>query len=221
MTSAITLNISTTNNYFDPCPSESPDICTNVTGLIFAFCECDVDGLWTVIQRRYNGSVDFYREWADYKSGFGDVNGEFWLGNDAIHQMTTNANYTLKIILKDRYHVTKHAKYETFKIADEDDGYRLTISGYSGDAFDSMKTDGHMFSTKDMDNDNSGSDCANTNGGAWWYDSCGDANLNGRYHTDEQIRANGINWWEWYRNNRNTGYSLRETKMMLQLNPSH
>jgi hypothetical protein len=33
-----------------------------------------------VLQRRQNGSVDFYRDWNNYTQGFGDVNGEFWIG---------------------------------------------------------------------------------------------------------------------------------------------
>lgn len=35
-----------------------------------AFCDMSTGG-WTVIQRRLNGSTDFYRPWTDYKHGFG------------------------------------------------------------------------------------------------------------------------------------------------------
>lgn len=33
-----------------------------------------------VIQKRFNGLVDFDRTWEDYKRGFGSVSGEYWLG---------------------------------------------------------------------------------------------------------------------------------------------
>jgi hypothetical protein len=48
---------------------------------------------WTVLQRRSNGTIDFYRNWQDYRNGFGDLRTEFWLGNEKIHQLTNQGQY--------------------------------------------------------------------------------------------------------------------------------
>ena len=42
-----------------------------------AYCDMDHGG-WTVIQYRFDGSVDFNRSYAEYQDGFGDVYGEHW-----------------------------------------------------------------------------------------------------------------------------------------------
>ena len=39
---------------------------------------CDMtNGGWTFFQRRLDNSVYFYRGWADYKAGFGDLTGKY------------------------------------------------------------------------------------------------------------------------------------------------
>ncbi|NXO66380.1 FCN2 protein, partial [Phainopepla nitens] len=82
---------------------------------IEVLCEMDTEGGgWTVIQRRQDGSVDFNRTWNEYKEGFGDLNGEFWLGNDNIHRMTSQGDYSLRIDLEDWNNKHKHAFYQVF-----------------------------------------------------------------------------------------------------------
>ncbi|NXG02533.1 ANGP1 protein, partial [Sakesphorus luctuosus] len=71
-------------------------------------------GGWTVIQRRQDGSVDFNRSWAEYREGFGDLHGEFWLGNENIHRMTSQGDYSLRIDLEDWNNKHKHAFYQVF-----------------------------------------------------------------------------------------------------------
>ena len=119
---------------------------------VSVYCVFDVDGPWTVIQRRVDGSVLFNRSWDAYKKGFGYSNGNYWLGNDAIDEMTDQSYHELKIVLVDFANVSKYAKYKMFHVADEYHGYRLFVAGYSGTAGDSFSDlDGMQFSTYDID----------------------------------------------------------------------
>lgn len=53
------------------------------------FCDMETSGGgWTIIQRRKSGLVSFYRDWKQYKQGFGSIRGDFWLGNDHIHRLS-------------------------------------------------------------------------------------------------------------------------------------
>ncbi|CAG2205949.1 unnamed protein product [Mytilus edulis] len=54
-----------------------------------------------VFQRRQDGKVDFYRGWKEYEKGFGDVRKEFWLGNDKLHDLTSQGSYELQVDLED------------------------------------------------------------------------------------------------------------------------
>ena len=81
------------------------------------------------MQRRKDGSVDFYRGWNDYKKGFGDLKGEFFLGLDKIYRLTNQTKNRLRIDLEDFEGSSAHAEYEYFAIGSESDNYRLSRLG--------------------------------------------------------------------------------------------
>ena len=75
--------------------------------------------------------MNFARNWNEYKAGFGDTDGNFWLGNEIIHQLTTERKYKLRVELKDWSGETKYAEYGQFNIGSESEAYKLTVSGKS------------------------------------------------------------------------------------------
>jgi len=168
-------------------------------------------GGWTVFQRRQDGSVNFYRGWNDYKAGFGQKSGEFWLGNDKIHRLTASRPTSLRVELEDWNGVRVYAKYDKFNIGNEQVQYRLEVGSYSGTAQDSLDHHNNTaFSTKDRDNDGSSSNCAVRCTGAWWYNNCQHSNLNGQY-LGEKYNWQGLRWY-YFRNN----LSLKFTEMKLR-----
>ncbi|XP_056886973.1 fibroleukin [Takifugu flavidus] len=171
--------------------------------------KCDMEtagGGWTVIQTRQDGLLDFNRTWQEYREGFGSPKGEHWLGNAALHALTSTGPHQLRIELEDWYQQKRHATYSNFKVASEAQRYRLTAREYSGDAGNALSYskrynhDGRSFSTPDRDNDRYATgNCAQYYGAGWWFDACLAANPNGRYYRGRYSGVtNGIYWGTWY-----------------------
>lgn len=133
-------------------------------------------GNWTIILRRMDGSVDFYRKWADYKEGFGNLAGEFFLGLDKIHALTNDQPHELFIVFEDFEGKLRYEAYDAFAIGDELDYYKLhTLGTATGTAGDSLRRQHNMnFSSQDQDNDKHTSNCAQLYTGGWWYNDCHD-----------------------------------------------
>ena len=89
-------------------------------------------GGWLVFQKRLDGSVDFYRGWAEYKRGFGSLTGEFWLGLDNIHRLTSGGNYKLRVDLEDFAGNNYYAEYDLFIVASEGEKYKRSVESYTG-----------------------------------------------------------------------------------------
>ncbi|KAI8481290.1 hypothetical protein Bbelb_409840 [Branchiostoma belcheri] len=194
------------------------------------YCDMDTNGGgWTVIQRRINGSIKFFRPWKDYKEGFGDLEGEFWLGLDNIHALTRSFGSTLLRIQVETFEGHWHiAQYDGFKVANESENYRMTAGRftYGSNVPDSFSYhDGANFSTFDRDNDGDEDvNCGKKSRGGWWYkggmpgrNKCGLSNPNGLYHLGAyEGEENGIYWYFW---RSDYLYSFRKVVMMVR--PSH
>ncbi|XP_061392501.1 ficolin-1-like [Musca vetustissima] len=131
------------------------------------------DGDWTIVQRRINGTVEFQRKWLDYKTGFGNLHGEFWLGLDKIHSLTAlYGGVELKIEMQDFDNVWRYVHYKSISVGNETTKYKLSVGDYSQSAAGNSLSihNGQYFSTIDQDNDkDSSKNCASTLMGAWWH----------------------------------------------------
>ncbi|XP_040487292.1 ficolin-1-like [Ursus maritimus] len=169
----------------------------------------------TVFQRRSDGSVDFFRDWATYKQGFGSQLGEFWLGNDNVHTLTAQGTSELRVDLVDFEGNHQFAKYGSFRVAGEAEKYKLVLGAFvGGSAGDSLTYHNDQpFSTKDQDNDSNSENCAERYQGGWWYFKCHLSNLNGLYlRGSHETFANGVNW----KSGKGYNYSYKVSEMKMR-----
>ncbi|XP_019626382.1 PREDICTED: microfibril-associated glycoprotein 4-like [Branchiostoma belcheri] len=195
---------------------------------ISVYCDQTTDGGgWTVIQRRFDGYIDFNRGYNAFKYGFGPANGEYWLGLENMYYLTNQNPYELYIELEDWSDVVKYARYDSFSVGG--DPYHLHVSGFSGTAGDGFYVsdpsdagylNGQAFSARQVDNDSRDDiSCAAGSGvptGGWWYKGCSWSALNGPYLRPSDITSGsgfGIYWnpfGGWYR------HYLKKSKMMVR-----
>ena len=147
--------------------------------------------------------------------GFGDPEGEHWLGLDKLHCLTTRTTCTeLSIIMKAFDGASATANYKFFSVGNPNMNYRLNVAGYSGTAGDGLALHNNCsFSTIDQDNDSLSRNCALESSSAWWYASCHHSNLNGLCLSGGHLSyAIGVNWQPF----KGYHHSLKFTEMKLK-----
>jgi len=144
---------------------------------------------WLIIQKHVvDNSTMFNRSWNDYRTGFGDPGGEhYWFGNENLYHLTSSGNWKLRVEVQSNDTGKWYsAEYEFFQLSSNVSGYVLNVSGFTGDAGDSLNywnpphtALGMKFSTFDKDNDfTTSSNCASSAGGGWWWNWCSMSGLN-------------------------------------------
>ena len=140
--------------------------------------------------------------------GFGSLTGEFWFGLNALHCLTSQGQWELRIDLKFTNGTIVYLPYNKFAVGPATEQYPLTLSGFSGyttdpfnlhhtptsygDALNTMK-----FTTRDQDNDlNTNNNCALHHNlyfksGGWWYNKCAHLFPNGPYNSVYKVALNG------------------------------
>ncbi|XP_071583786.1 angiopoietin-related protein 4 [Heliangelus exortis] len=182
------------------------------------YCDMSTEGGWTVIQRRRDGSVDFDQLWDAYKNGFGDLQGDFWLGLEKIHHLVQEGRSDLLIELEDWEGNSQVVQF-VFSLGGESTAYTLSLLGpLSGELENAIGDFRQLpFSTRDRDHDlKADTNCAKHLSGGWWFSTCGHANLNGKYFRSiprqRHERKQGIFWKTW----KGRYYPLKSTTMKIQ-----
>ncbi|XP_045509523.1 protein scabrous [Colias croceus] len=187
---------------YEDLVKQLPKDCSNVTGPPGTYLihpgNTPVD-TWcnngtTLLQRRYNGTVEFNRKFDEYVQGFGDASSEFWLGLQSMHEITADNCSAMRIDMTDIYGSVWYAQYDHFSVGGADSGFVLEVSGFKGNASDAFEYQNHMeFSAIDRDRDISNTHCAANYEGGWWFSHCQHVNINGKYTL-------GLTWFDSARN---------------------
>ncbi|KAM8773520.1 microfibril-associated glycoprotein 4-like [Acanthopagrus schlegelii] len=181
------------------------------------YCDMDTDGgRWTVFQRRMDGTESFFRPWSHYKTGFGNVAREYWLGLENIFLLSARKKNELRVDMEDWEGGKASAQYSSFSIDSENAGYQLHLGSFTGGAAgDSLTNHNNMkFTTFDKDQDQWDKNCAQYYLGGFWYNNCHTVNPNGMYapHGTIAFENAQIVWHLW----KGWNYSLKTTAMKIR-----
>ena len=123
------------------------------------------------------------------------MTGEFWYGLRALHCLTGQGGWEMRMDIKLANGTNIFLQYEQFKVASAKDKYKLTVGGFQGTTTDPMAYhNGMYFTTTDSDNDQrNGNNCARLYGpgGGWWYKHCITIQPNVKYKGTHGVHLNG------------------------------
>lgn len=152
-------------------PTEDPKSAFNV------YCNMTAGG-WTAIMKRdqRDKRTSFRRPLANYKTGFGDLSFNHFLGLDKIHLMTITKVRDMMFFVDDAPY-----KVHDFRVTNQQDHYKLVVMKDIDEMPHSCsftKLNNTYFSALDVDFDLAlNGNCSEAWDGGWWYTNCFDASV--------------------------------------------
>ncbi|XP_045215516.2 techylectin-5A-like [Mercenaria mercenaria] len=234
----------TRSMYFTPVenfPSDCKDILQNnihaKTGVheiklwksrktLNVFCDMDTaGGGWTVFQNRFDGAINFNENFTAYETGFGELEGEFWLGLRYVQEIADQSATEIRLDLSDGFGREGYEAFQDFRLS-ETFLYTLHIRkesrSFSGgrEQFEEASTgfasnNGYYFAARDRLKYQY---CVDGAESGWWHvaDGCGGVDLNAHYlnpGTPLNESTQGFKHFGFAGR-----YSLRASKMMIRRN---
>uniref|UniRef100_A0A1I8HFQ8 Fibrinogen C-terminal domain-containing protein n=1 Tax=Macrostomum lignano TaxID=282301 RepID=A0A1I8HFQ8_9PLAT len=137
-----------------------------------------------VFQRHLDNSLSFAQNWHGYVKGFGDPNGNYWMGLEQLLAMTKDRKCKLIYEGVRLNGKVLRATFKDFGLRGADENYKLVLGDQEpgGDLWKDTTAyhNGMQFSTYDADNDNwPGGACStgNYNRIGWWFNAAAEAKL--------------------------------------------
>ncbi|CAI5777023.1 Fibrinogen C-terminal domain-containing protein [Podarcis lilfordi] len=181
------------------------------------YCEIKAESAWTVIQNRSDGSLDFNQTWENYIHGFGNLDGEFWLGLQKIYSIVNQGDHILRIELEDSRANQRYIEY-TFTMGGSETDYTALLSRITGNIPNVLPEQKEVkFSTKDHNSNTERKvNCPENNSGGWWHTACEETNLNGKYIKSSSRgkleRKKRVLYWK---PQKGRPYFIKSTKLMI------
>uniref|UniRef100_A0A7M5V8Z2 Fibrinogen C-terminal domain-containing protein n=1 Tax=Clytia hemisphaerica TaxID=252671 RepID=A0A7M5V8Z2_9CNID len=184
------------------------------------YCMMEYEGGgWLAFHRRFDGSVNFEdRNWEEYKRGFGYADGEYYLGNEMLHLLTTSENHDWLVRATNFSGTTKMKMIKNVHIENEDASYQLNYdlgdidTTYSTARY-GMSMRGRPFSTVDR------LSCLQScidDYGPWWHSQCHENAMNGPYQENVFYSTSGIVWFQFDEDGENTYTNMKSDLIMIR-----
>ena len=141
----------------------------NTTDGIQVYCEMAKGG-WTRIMNRIDNGTAFNRSWNDFKIGFGDINGNHWLGFNSISKILSLGKLMIRFEFMSQSSPLDFFEFDQIMIASESLKYKMILGTLTNHNImaDFWFNNASNFYTYDNDR----SRCAHDYKGGWWHNSC-------------------------------------------------